>query len=130
MQTKPAILRSTPQQEKKEKEKEMIQEQKRIKIAEACGWREVRLSTQQEHHLKSYRTIVIGRPSGSVSNTKVAPDYFSDLNAMHEAEKVLTTEQWLSYWSFLSEVLKDTSILHATAAQRAEAFGLTLNLWK
>jgi hypothetical protein len=49
---------------------------------------------------------------------------------MHEAEKALTTEQWLSYWSFLSEVLKDTSILHATAAQRAEAFGLTLNLWK
>ena len=102
-----------PQLEKKEKE--MTTEQNRIAIAEACGFSNINSVCWRGHAALHERQI---------------PDYFSDLNAMHEVEKVLTTEQWLSYWSFLSEVLKDTSILHADASQRAEAFGLTLNLWK
>ena len=69
----------------------------------------------------------------------VLPNYFSDLNAMHEAEKVLGEKKIRSYAFILAQVL-DTSPtvdlddqflnIHATAAQRAEAFGLTLNLWK
>jgi hypothetical protein len=79
----------------------MTQEQKRIKIAEAVG--------------------------------KDA-DYFNDLNAMHEAEKVAG---FMSD-NFKGRKLKRTWCRHmggnlniwfATATQRAEAFGKTLNLW-
>lgn len=61
---------------------------------------------------------------------KDVPDYPECLNAMHSAEKVLSPEQWLSYWIFLGTELQDLSVLHATARQRAEAFLRTLNLWK
>jgi hypothetical protein len=52
------------------------------------------------------------------------PDYFTDLDAMHEAEKAIPSEfDWARYRTLLK------NDLHATAAQRAEAFGRTLNLW-
>jgi hypothetical protein len=58
-------------------------------------------------------------------------DPLSDLNAMHEAEKVLVEHPGL-YWFALAKVvggsLKD--IACATASQRAEAFLRTLNLWR
>lgn len=68
------------------------------------------------------------------------PDYLNDLNAIHEAEKVLTTtEQQNSYYANIAEITwgcEETSDrqvvfnqLTATAAQRAEAFLKTLNLW-
>jgi len=75
-------------------------------------------------------------------------DPLNDLNAMHEAENVLlsddaTYSQRNFYASLLGSItLNDNGrgwqplsnddcfpILHATAAQRAEAFLRTLNLW-
>ena len=73
------------------------------------------------------------------------PDYFNDLNACHEMEKHV--DDWGEYIVHLKCVSNDLSyddfqwpilgfdafelsdITHATAAQRAEAFGRTLNLW-
>lgn len=70
------------------------------------------------------------------------PDYLNDLNVMHEAEKVLTDEQWERYepalWNIVApgEIVRPSmpirfarAFLSATAAQRAEAFLRTLNLW-
>lgn len=66
------------------------------------------------------------------------PDYTSDLNAMHEAEKVLTSPQVTKYTHELRYITRSVEELfdqelavinHATAAQRAEAFLKTLNLW-
>jgi len=63
-------------------------------------------------------------------------NYFADLNAMHEAEKVLTEDsQWDDYDFWLCRNAKPgelpfKSATHASAAQRAEAFLRTLNLWK
>ncbi len=64
------------------------------------------------------------------------PDYLTDLNAMHEAEKVL------DYWQacvmddnlqkvrpFTNNAGSHSHNWHCTAAQRAEAFLRTLNLW-
>ncbi len=51
--------------------------------------------------------------------------YFNDLNAMHEAEKVLIGEQEAEY----ADSLCGNGSVFATAAQRAEAFLRTLNLW-
>ena len=70
------------------------------------------------------------------------PDYPGDLNAMHEAEKVLNAGQINTYighlFSFAKvaeagsnpwEIIASRVAIHATASQRAEAFLRTLNLW-
>ncbi len=111
----------------------MSPEQQRIKIAEACGWESVKYG-----------------PEWCRSETKM-PNYLNDLNAMHEAEKVLTEKQSTLFDSalltiqgfnrdidFVDEDGKAAddfvklvkALRHATAAQRAEAFLRTLNLWE
>lgn len=73
------------------------------------------------------------------------PEYPKDLNAMHEAEKLLDSapgrfDQWDRYWeqletvtgcrTFDKELNSDCrDMTHPTAAQRAEALLRTLNLW-
>ncbi len=67
------------------------------------------------------------------------PNYLNDLNAMHEAEKLLVgltkfhgitfdTQAYDTYVVTLRKVSKHAAV-SATAAQRAEAFLKTLNLW-
>ena len=56
------------------------------------------------------------------------PDYCTDLNAMHEAEKVLTYEQLDEYYIILAKMM--VRPFHATARQRAEAFLRTLGKWE
>lgn len=93
----------------------MQPEKQRIAIAEVCGW------------------------SGGF-----IPDYLNDLNAMHEARKSLTNNQHQHYYRALEQITsglpydQDGSYgagwlyhnINATAAQHAEAFLRTLNLWK
>ena len=68
------------------------------------------------------------------------PAYLSDLNAMHEAEKMLTSEMDCERYSeilttivngFYSDPFRGVAgyLFHASATQRAEAFLRTLNLW-
>lgn len=112
----------------------MTTEQKRIKIAEACGWR--REWVNQERHIQQW---VCRRPDGSVDycdpdpnagwEAHRLPDYFTDLNAMHAAEEVLGPEQWEQYVFWLSHICPLGTYIRAKAAQRAEAFGKTLGLW-
>jgi hypothetical protein len=56
------------------------------------------------------------------------PDYCNDLNAMHEAEKVLTFKDWEFYCDELGGSFQGCA--HATARQRAEAFLRTLGKWE
>ena len=62
------------------------------------------------------------------------PDYCNDLNAMHEAEKVLTLPQFWGYADQLKSIVDNSngnaSYISATASKRAEAFLKTLKLWK
>ena len=64
-------------------------------------------------------------------NYQILPNYPFDLNAMHEAEKVLTSEQVTSY-VYLLESMNDrwSTPAFATASQRAEAFLRTINKWE
>lgn len=63
------------------------------------------------------------------------PNYLNDLNAIHEAEKALSEHQRDTYYQWLCLISRvkgkhvDYSVT-ATAAQRAEAFLKTLNMWK
>jgi len=63
------------------------------------------------------------------------PDYFNDLNACHEMEKVLTDLQYKQYCKMLDELgYDDRGVWYpnrsrsATAEQRCEAFLMTLGV--
>jgi hypothetical protein len=63
-------------------------------------------------------------------------NYCADLNAMHEAEKVLTSSEEKMYFANLKEIVGDLiwyrdpcTNYRATARQRAEAFLRTLGKW-
>ena len=60
------------------------------------------------------------------------PDYCNDLNAMHEAEKILfTTNNW-DACTYETTLQKETTswAWHSTAKQRAEAFLKTIGKWE
>lgn len=97
----------------------MTPEAQRIAIAEACG-------TMRWSYALPKKCV-----GASV------PDYLNDLNAMHEAEKVLTEDQREQYLNSLYKVCNPASMLNdawnlncATAAQRAEAFLRTIGKWE
>jgi hypothetical protein len=94
----------------------MSPEAQRIAIAEACG------IVSKDKWGSLYKT-----PRGILRD---CPDYPTDLNAMHEAEKVLTLPERRKYRKTLLGHCEPASIaIHATAAQRAEAFLLTIGKW-
>jgi hypothetical protein len=63
-------------------------------------------------------------------------DWCNDLNAMHEAEKVLAPKNWdrfsEKWWDYYHHLLDGDvqKTIHATARQRAEAFLRTLGKWE
>lgn len=124
----------------------MSPEAQRIAITEACGLKPRVICEHWKHpgrsatiegcpacppHLKTCcLRILCDHPSEGAS----CKDYLNDLNAMHEAEKVLTEEQLKDYADWLLVISNSVSSLHAswfnaTARQRAEAFLRTLGLW-
>ena len=111
----------------------MTPEQQRIAIAEACGWK--RGHTGATHWVSDPYGIRMGWSSMREVTDNALPDYLNDLNAMHEAEKVLKSEQHFTYQIELARAIStityplNFALLHATAPQRAEAFLRTLNLW-
>lgn len=121
----------------------MTPEAQRIAIAEACRTlrnfycpqcREMR--NEKQRHLKGDVWMCSFCSSGKLHQD--SPNYLSDLNAMHEAEKVLPGEtQHRDYiralWKVIgrpSEHLAYFPMLHATAAQRAEALLRALGKWQ
>lgn len=116
----------------------MTTEEKRIKIAEHCGWTFHPPSYNVPPFTDSFKAEALlcwVRPGSMAHQTELPPDYFNDLNAMHDAEKSLTLSQIKTYGQILSEFTDESDQVtwtrqwHAAAPQRAEAFGLTLGLW-
>lgn len=113
----------------------MTPDEQKIAVAEAVGWTNIGFSGLYDgwHGL---------RPNGKYeerSDWSYLPDYDDDLNAMHEAEKHLLRVQVADYARNLRQVtLRDAldgteyywRIIHATAAQRCEAFLKTIGKWK
>mgnify|MGYP000895397431 CR=1 FL=1 len=104
----------------------MTPEAQRIAIAEACGWTNVapRIVKNVKHQGDDI-TVGIWSDNGWI------PDYLNDLNAMHEAEKVLNEKQDHIMNDTLWDMCEGRKYLwHATAAQRAEAFLRTIGKWE
>jgi hypothetical protein len=120
-------------------ESTMKPEQQRIKISEACGWKLIPALTGQNPFT---RPVWYGPKGGPARNDRLPPNYLNSLDAMHEAEKVLTGEQ---AWKQIKLIVgyaqcaggfpvlsrSESLRLHsATAAQRAEAFLRTIGKWE
>ena len=121
--------------------------EKIIAIAEACGWRQHPDNDSSEQKFWTLGGESYGLPNGGPYRraamppviggvkwgTPALPDYTNDLNAMHEAEKILNGDEQHTFEMHLLQMpdlgweIKGT---HATAAQRSEAFLKTINLWK
>ena len=105
----------------------MTPEQQRIAIAQACGWTDIKPHSwhPRKGELWGSRKVI----------RNMIPDYLNDLNAMHDAEKILDANQWDSYRKNLAREWTTNdddgmwAAINTTAAQRAEAFLKTLNLW-
>ena len=98
-----------------------------IAIAEACGWKDLENEDFSEYGVPCF--MLMG--SNNTGTRLAPPDYCNDLNAMHEAEKMLTSEQVTSYvdsLEFMNE--RWATPAFGTAAQRAEAFLRTLGKWE
>jgi len=103
----------------------MTDQEINIAIAEACGWK--RCEPCAKNGYFRWRT-----PENTGCRVDL-PSYTADLNAMHEAEKVLTAEQFQDYDSELTDqyvLHQSNNPIHATARQRAEAFLRTSGKWK
>jgi hypothetical protein len=97
-------------------------------IAEACGWKAV-CGDGNSGFYKGFDNGAELRPD--------LPDYCNDLNAMYEAERMLTIPQEKEYFFTLKQIVGDLiwyrstcRNYRATARQRAEAFLRTLGKWE
>lgn len=119
----------------------MKPEEQRIAIAKACGF------TIESDGITHCLTPCdfSGNYNPEAKLLKKVPDYLNDLNAMHEAEKVLwDTGKAMAFTNQLVGTVCSSQgfrwdkgtpddhlmyLSHATAAQRAEAFLHTLGKW-
>lgn len=92
----------------------MTQDEKQIAIAEACGWTEIEPCTCHNGQSRGFQPI-------KGAHKKHTPDYFHDLDAIHEAEKMLPDNLFVKYIGIIPPC--------AGPIQRAETFGVTLGLW-
>lgn len=100
----------------------MTPEQQQLAIAEACG--------------RVQRADGFWFPAGKYYGSAGIPDYLNDLNAMHDAEKVLTKKQLQTYLDILADAPRESmyqtwaTSVFSTASQRAEAFLRTIGKWE
>jgi len=102
-----------------------------LTVAKAIGYTNLGKPHPQED--PRFEPQLMGDFPGKVERQYV-PDYPKDLNAMYEAEKMLTRSQRVKFVEELCGVVglswRPTShfdTIHATAAQRAEAFCRVIN---
>lgn len=100
----------------------MNTESQKIAIAEVVGW---------------VRGPGGWRNGGEyITHPNEFPDYPNDLNAMHEAEKILRPEGaygewplWDKYVKVLAWKLGEDDVSHATAKEKSECFLRTIGAW-
>ncbi len=113
----------------------MSPEAQRIAIARACGWKENQSQGWGRPNVYDDDDPLV------YWHTHQLPNYLNDLNAMHEAEKALPTDDLIR--RYVDELFHIAgggngairfhgrwAMATATAAQKAEAFLKTLDLWK
>jgi hypothetical protein len=119
----------------------MTNEQINIAIAEACGWLNCILPSQDEYHLMTDLELgrAMGRPVGrnfslhKDGSHYPLPNFCNDLNAMREAMLTLTNKQGFGFLWHLNDmgfVGGDWELLTLDSQVLAEAFLRTFGKWE
>lgn len=115
----------------------MTDQEINIAIAEACGWeREVVHDELCNEDFQAWK-----RDGRRLLTPMGLPDYCHDLNAMHEAESVLSVSERSTFMDKLDDSVplldvdqnvnySEWHLCHSTARQRAEAFLRVKGLWR
>jgi hypothetical protein len=117
----------------------MTPDDQRIAIGKLCGWE----PCEPRVFVRVAPSHAFMKDGAYYGGLNALPRYLEDLNAMHEAEKVLTAEQFTSYLDWLdvecggelalSDMVSGPELVfglaHATAEQRAAALLKSLGLW-
>jgi hypothetical protein len=100
----------------------MTPEKQRIAIAEACGWKVIKLWNGEIH----------GKPIGEQGPFREVPDYLNDRNAMHEALMTLTARQGNDLCGYLNMmgIAGEWDLITAPLELLAEAFLRTIDKWE
>lgn len=124
----------------------MRDEEINVAIAEACGW--TFGPGESEASMKAEAVMCWVRPGNSNWQREHIPNYCTDLNVMHEAEKLFDGMDYQfknKYAGTLEEILEAEikkgdpecipdvwgfEMINATARQRAEAFLRCIGKWK
>jgi len=102
----------------------MNKEKQRIAIAEACGW-----GRDYFDEGDGVRRDFWHNPKNENDIWSVPPDYPNDLNAMYEAEKLLSYEEQDKMARWIGR--HDTwNLLHVEVSHRAEAFLRAIGKWE
>jgi hypothetical protein len=118
----------------------MNKEKQRIAIAEACGWvfrdggNFAGVAQKLVEPLHGRLTHIMTHKAAIRST----PDYLNDLNAMHQAEMVLSRGEHYNQTGGFGLYVENLGLvrcgrlhlIEATAAQRAEAFLRTIGKWE
>lgn len=115
----------------------MSPEAQRIAIVAVCGWQHCEIN---HHSTGMFRKGAAIGTSPNSERTLHVPSYTTDLNAMHEAEDNLLGMNKAEFAVKLCRIVGrdwpngigggSFAHIHATAAQRAEAFLRTLGKWE
>lgn len=97
----------------------MTDEQINVAIARECGWENV------YQHPKN-PNVWVGKHAGRLQEV---PNYCDDLNAMHEAEKLIYKHHWM-WTAYYYAVGAGPFSLHVTARKKAEALLKVLGKWE
>jgi len=89
------------------------------RIAIACGWK---FEFNGDYEDPKWEWI-----SPKEDDLSDPPNYYSDLNAMHEAENYIMDENSIEYLKWLNKL---SCQWHASAPKRAEAFLRTIGQWE
>jgi hypothetical protein len=120
----------------------MSPDAQRIAIAEACGWKpEIRKMYGGEKNVKGWgfnTHLGLGDKDRAFTQfPQTFPDYLADLNAIIPAITKLPASERDTYQNWLSRIVEREHrmatitwlLIHADAAQRAEALLRTIHLW-
>lgn len=105
----------------------MTNEEINVAIAKECGWTVMQFGERNLYRPPEW-------DGGMAWERSKCPDYCNDLNAIHEAEKLLEGSARLddlAYRRHMQDICGTlTKSIRSTARQRAEAFLKKLDLWK
>jgi hypothetical protein len=105
----------------------MTEEQQRIAIAEACGWKFIPVCCDGEFSPPQFTTVT---PEGR-HLCGYYPDYPNDLNAMHEAEMSLKQDDPHAYGCYCDHLYEEHgNPVSLTARVRAKTFLETIGKWE